>query len=76
MKLMKIMPTALLLCLSLGVYAQDDDLSEDAVAEEEAAEVFVPSTPTEGRYFHRVQLGYMGTIAKYTNNSQTWTLPM
>lgn len=76
MKLMKLMPAALLLSLSLGVYAQDEDLSEDAVAEDEAAEVFVPSTPTEGRFFHRVQLGYIGTNAKYTNNSETWAIPM
>ena len=64
---MKIMPAALLLCLSLGVYAQDEDLSEDAVAEDETAEVVVPSTPTDKKTFHRVQLGYTGTIVKYTN---------
>ncbi len=64
---MKIMPAALLLCLSLGVYAQDEDLSEDAVAEDETAEVVVPSTPTDKKTFHRVQLGYTGTIVKYNN---------
>ena len=69
MKLMKIMPTALLLCLSLGVYAQDEDLSEDAVAEDEATEFFVPSTPTEKKFFQRVQVGFVGTNAKYTNNN-------
>ena len=66
MKLMKIMPTALLLCLSLGAYAQDD-VSGDAVAEDEETEVFVPSTPVEKKFFQRVQLGFMGTNVKYTN---------
>lgn len=65
---MKIMPTALLLCLSLGAYAQDEDLTEGVVAEgEEVAEVFVPTTPTEKKFFQRVQLGFQGTNVKYTN---------
>ncbi|MBP5742194.1 MAG: hypothetical protein J6W49_01985 [Paludibacteraceae bacterium] len=71
MKLMKIMPAALLLCLSLGAYAQDEDVSEDAVAEDEAGEVFVPSTPTEKKFFQRVQLGFQGTNVKYTNFGQS-----
>ena len=71
MKLMKIMPAALLLCLSLGAYAQDEDVSADAVAEDEAGEVFVPSTPIEKKFFQRVQLGFQGTNVKYTNFGQS-----
>ena len=66
MKLLKIMPAALLMCLSLGVYAQDEDL-EAVAEEEETVEVEVPSTPTDRKTFQRVQLGYMGTMVKYTN---------
>lgn len=76
MKSMKLMLSALLLGLSVGAYAQDDDELLDATAEEEAAEVSVPTNPTERRFFQRVQLGYTGTRAKYTNNSLTWALPM
>jgi hypothetical protein len=76
MKSMKIMLSALLLSLSVGVYAQDDDELLDAAEEGETAEVFVPRTSTEKRFFHRVQIGYTGTSAKYTNNSSTWALPM
>lgn len=72
MKLLKIMPAALLMCLSLGVYAQDEDLSEEAVDEEETVEVEVPSTPTDRKTFQRVQLGYMGTKVKYTNFGETY----
>ena len=68
MKSMKIMLSALLLSLSVGAYAQDDDELLDAT-EEEAAEVSVPTNLTERRFFQRVQLGYTGTIAKYTNNN-------
>lgn len=76
MNLMKIMPAALLLSLSLGVYAQDEDLSEDAVAEDEAVEVAAPTHPWEAPIFHRVQVGFAGTIAKYTNDgSQNPILP-
>lgn len=67
MKLMKIMPVALLLSMSLGAYAQDEDLSQDAASEEEAAEVFVPSSPAEKNFFQRIQLGFVGTNVKYTN---------
>lgn len=67
MNLMKIIPAALLLSLSLGVYAQDEDLSVEAEAEDETEEVVVPSTPTDKKSFQRVQLGYTGTIVKYTN---------
>lgn len=67
MKLMKLMPAAMLLCLSLGAYAQDEDVNEEVGGEEEATEVFVPSTPTEKKFFQRVQLGFQGTIVKYTN---------
>ena len=71
MKLLKIMPAALLMCLSLGVYAQDEDL--EAVAdEEETVEVEVPSTPADRKTFQRVQLGYMGTKVKYTNFGETY----
>lgn len=65
---MKIMPAALLLSLSLGVYAQDEETQIEAT-EEEAPEVFVPSTPTEKKFFHRVQLGFIGTNAKYSNHN-------
>ncbi len=68
MNLMKIMPAALLLSLSLGVYAQDEETQIEAT-EEEAPEVFVPSTPTEKKFFHRVQVGFIGTNAKYTNHN-------
>lgn len=68
MNLMKIMPAALLLSLSLGVYAQDEETQIEAT-EEEAPEVFVPSTPTEKKFFHRVQLGFIGTNAKYSNHN-------
>ena len=71
MKSMKLMLPALLLSLSLGAFAQDDDELMDATSEEDAAaEVFVPSHPWEKPIFYRVQLGYLGTSAKYTNNSQ------
>ena len=65
---MKILPAALLLSVSLGAFAQDDDETMDA-ASEDAAEVFVPSTPTEKKFFQRVQVGFVGTNAKYTNNN-------
>lgn len=71
MKSMKLMLPALLLSLSLGAFAQDDDELMDATSEEDAAaEVFVPSHSWEKPIFYRVQLGYLGTSAKYTNNSQ------
>ena len=66
MKLMKMLPAALLLGLSLGAYAQEDDELLDAVAED-SLEVLVPTTPTDAKTFHRVQIGYMGTNVKYTN---------
>jgi hypothetical protein len=75
MKSMKIMLSALLLSLSVGAYAQDEDELLEA-AEEETAEVSIPANPTERRFFQRVQLGYTGTSAKYTNKSATWALPM
>lgn len=68
MKSMKITLSALLLGLSLSAFAQDEDeLLNQAAEEDAAAEVFVPSTPVEKKFFQRVQLGYMGTITKYTN---------
>ncbi len=66
---MKLMLPALLLSLSLGVYAQDDDELLEATSEEEATEVSVPTHPWEKPIFHRVLLGYSGTVAKYSNNS-------
>ena len=69
MKLMKTMPAALLLLsMSLCVYAQDDEETVDAI-EGETEEVFVPTAPTEKAFFHRVQLGFIGTSAKYTNDN-------
>ena len=67
MKLMKFMPAALLLCFSLGAFAQDEDLTEEVAGEEEVEDVFVPKTPIEKKFFQRVQLGFMGTNVKYTN---------
>lgn len=69
MKLMKVMLSAMLLSLSLGAYAQDDDELLEAAAGEDSTEVFVPSTPSEAKFFQRVQLGFAGMNAKYTNNS-------
>lgn len=69
MNLLKIMPAALLLSVSLSAFAQDDDDLLDEATDEETAEVLVPATPTEGKYFHRVQIGFTGLNAKYTNNS-------
>ena len=51
MKSMKLMLSALLLGLSVSAYAQDDDELLDATAEEETAEVSVPTNPTERRFF-------------------------
>lgn len=69
MKSMKLLFPALLLSLSLGAFAQDDDELLDAAAEEESTEVFVPKNRWDKPIFHRVQLGFVGTFAKYTNNS-------
>ena len=68
MKLMRIMPAALLLTLSLGAFAQDDDELADASAEEESVEVLVPTNRWEKPIFHRVLIGYTGTFANYSNN--------
>ena len=67
MKSMKIMLSAMLLSLSLGAYAQDEDELLEA-AEEETTEASVPTAITAKRFFQRVQFGYTGTSAKYTNN--------
>lgn len=74
MKSMKLMLPALLLSISLGAFAQDDELSLEATSEEEATEVFVPNHPWEKPIFYRVQLGYIGTSAKYTNNNPKPTI--
>ncbi len=66
MNLMKILPAALLLSVSLNAFAQDEDETLGDV--EEATEVAVPTTPSDVKFFHRVQLGYMGTGVKYANN--------
>lgn len=71
MNLLKIMPTALLLTLSLGAYAQDEDELLDDAANEDSTEVLVPTTPTDKKTFHRVQIGYTGTIAKYTDHGES-----
>lgn len=68
MKSMKIMLSAMLLSLSLGAYAQDEDELLEA-AEEETTEASVPTAITAKRFFQRVQFGYTGTSAKYTNNN-------
>ena len=70
MNLMKILPAAMLLSVSLGAFAQDDE-ELDAVAEDEVAEVVVPTNPSDGKFFHRVQIGFVGTNAKYINNCET-----
>lgn len=69
MKSMKLMLPALLLSLSLGAFAQDDDEMLEATSEEEATEVSVAAHPWEKPIFYRVQLGYSGTFANYSNNS-------
>ena len=69
MKLLKIMPAAVLLSLSLGVYAQDDDELIEGT-EEDNVEVSIPQNHTERPFFHRVQIGFLGTVAKYTNNNE------
>ena len=70
MKLLKTMPAALLLSISLNAFAQDDVELVSAEAEEDAAtEVFVPRTPIQKNFFQRVQLGFQGTNVKYTNFS-------
>ena len=74
MKSMKIMLSAMLLSLSLGAYAQDDDELLGA-AEEETTEVSEPTAITARRFFQRVQIGYTGMGAKYTDNSTTWAIP-
>ena len=71
MNLLKIMPTALLLTLSLGAYAQDEDELMDDVANEDSTEVLVPTTPTDKKTFHRVQIGYTGTFARYTDHGES-----
>ena len=71
MKFMKMLPAALLLGLSLGAYAQEDDELLDAVAED-SLEVLAPTTPTDAKTFHRVQIGYMGTSVKYTNFGESF----
>ena len=65
---MKLMLPALLLSLSLGAFAQDDEVL-DATSEDEAPEVFIPAHPWDKPIFHRVQLGFIGTKAKYTNEN-------
>ena len=67
MNLMKIMPAALLLTLSLGAYAQDEDELLNESVEEDSTEVSVPTSLTDRKTFHRVQIGYTGTFTKYTN---------
>ena len=66
MKLLRIMPAALLLSLSLGVYAQDVETEVEEL-DDENIEVFVPSVPSEKDFFQRIQLGFLGTNVKYTN---------
>jgi len=70
MKLLKILPAALMLSLSLNAFAQDDDELLDATGDGEEAteEVVVPTGPTDKKFFQRVQLGYTGTFSKYTNH--------
>lgn len=70
MKLFRIMPAALLLSVCLNASAQDDDELQDEATGEEVAEAVVPTSPTERNFFHRVQLGFVGTNAKYTNNAE------
>ena len=51
MKSMKLMLPALLLSLSLGAFAQDDDEMLEATSEEEATEVSVAAHPWEKPIF-------------------------
>ena len=72
MKSLKITLSALLLGLSLSAYAQDEEEVLDAPAEDDV-EVFVPTTPTQKKFFQRVQVGYTGTIARYSNFGRSYT---
>ena len=67
MNLMKILPAALLMSFSLNAFAQDDNDLVGEATEEEVPEVTIPGSPTEKKFFQRVQLGFMGTKVKYTN---------
>lgn len=64
---MKFMLSAMLLTMSLGAYAQNEEDLQDDVAAEDFPEVAIPSTPVDKIFFHRVTLGYQGTNVKYTN---------
>lgn len=69
MKLFKIVPAAMLLSVCLNASAQDDVELQDEATDEEVAEAVVPVAPTARKFFHRVQLGFVGMNAKYTNES-------
>ena len=66
MNFLKLMPAALLMSLSLNAFAQDEDALLDEVTDEESTEV-VASTPTDKKFFQRVQLGYTGTAVNFEN---------
>lgn len=72
MKSLKITLSALLLGISFGAYAQDEDELLNDAAEEDAVEVVVPSTPTDKKFFQRVQVGYTGTLVKYSNFGRSY----
>ncbi len=61
------LPAALFLSLSLTAAAQDDIESTEEATEEEVPEVTIPGYPTEKHFFQRVQVGFQGTSAKYSN---------
>lgn len=74
MKSMKIMLSAMLLTASLGGFAQDDEELlglTDGEETTEQEEVFVPTSPIEKPFFHRVHIGYTGMNVKYTNFGQS-----
>lgn len=57
----------MLLGLSLGAYAQEEDDLLDAASGEDDVEVFIPSAPTEKKIFQRAEVGYTGTLTQYSN---------
>lgn len=71
MKSMKIMLSAMLLTMSLGAFAQDDDEMFGQAGDAEATEVSAPSTAVDKKFFHRAVVGFVGTDVKYKNFGQS-----
>ena len=73
MNLLKLLPAALLMSVSLSAFGQDDDddLLTGIGGEDASEEVLAPSSPVEKNFFQHVQLGFQGTIVKYSNFGQS-----